>query len=109
MATNYFKDNIRYLRKINHLTQKQLADYIGKTPNCISNWEQGLRQPIVADCVKVCERFNVDFYDLINTDLRQSYNFDANTYREKELLTVFRNLTHDQQDAIITMMKSMVK
>lgn len=66
---NYFASNIKYLRKINRLTQKDLAKKLGKTPNAISNWEQGIRQPTVNDLAIVCNYFNIDIMDIFEEDL----------------------------------------
>lgn len=37
--------NIKKYRELKGLTQKQLADAVGKTKNVISNWENGLNRP----------------------------------------------------------------
>lgn len=66
---NYFAENIKYLRKMNHLTQKSLADRLGKTANAVSNWEQGIRQPTVNDMITVCNYFDIEIMDLMEKDL----------------------------------------
>lgn len=73
---NYFSSNIKYLRKIHNLTQKQLAERLHKTPNAVSNWEQGIRSPIVADIISICNYFSIDFTDLMETDLTSPIKTD---------------------------------
>ena len=43
----YFADNIKFIRKANRLTQKQMAAKLGKAPTTVAGWEQGVRTPIV--------------------------------------------------------------
>lgn len=103
---NYFADNIRYLRKIHKLTQKEMGKKLNKSSTAIAGWEQGVRTPIVKDTMEICKAFNVDFNDLIYTDL--SANPDLVNSRLNEMTDLFKLLNADQQDAIITTMKAMV-
>lgn len=66
---NFFASNIKYLRKVNRLTQKDLALRLGKTANAVSNWEQGIRKPTVNDMVIIANYFNLDIMDLFEEDL----------------------------------------
>ena len=104
---NYFADNIRYLRKRAKLTQKELGVKLGKSSNAIANWEQGVRQPIVRDTIAVCKLFGVDFDDLLYSDL--SLHIDTDTTLLGEAIGVFKQLTEDQQKAVIATMKAMVR
>ena len=38
-------DNIKQLRRIFNVTQKQLADIAGVTENAVSKWENGYSEP----------------------------------------------------------------
>lgn len=83
MTRNYFAGNIKHLRKVHRLTQKQLADLLGKTANAISNWEQGIRKPVVGDIINVCNYFHVDIMDLMETDLSIPESNDPVSLLEK--------------------------
>ena len=43
--TENFSNNLRILRKLRHMTQDQLAQELNTTRSCISNYENGKRQP----------------------------------------------------------------
>lgn len=102
---NFFATNLLYLRKKKKYTQAELARQLGKGESTIGCWENGIRQPTVADTIQVCKYFNLDIVDLISTDL----NTDSTNENEKELLRLYRRLTPDQQNAIIKTMETMVK
>lgn len=101
--TNYFAKNIKYLRRRHDITQQDLAKKIGKTKNAVSNWEQGIRQPIVHDVITLCNYFNVSFTDLMETDLsmdvidRSSLTFNGLSPAEKEKLLDYYNYIISQR------------
>lgn len=105
---NIFGNNIKFLRKQHKITQSELAKHINKTPNTVSNWEQGIRQPIVADVITLCKFFNVDYKDLLEKDLSLYPDLVSEQKKEK-LFSLFSRLSAEQQDAIINMIESMIK
>lgn len=50
---------IKELRKEKGLTQKQLANMVGKSETGLASWEQGLAEPSINDIIKLCEIFGV--------------------------------------------------
>ncbi len=56
---NKLQTRIKELRKEHGLTQKQLAQMLGKSETGLASWEQGLSEPCVADIIKLCEIFHV--------------------------------------------------
>lgn len=104
---NYFSSNVKYLRKLQGLTQNDLADKLGKSRKTISAWEAGRRSPIVADLMEVSAFFNVDIVDLFDVDL--SIPPQARTIDESELIMLFSKLTAEQQSAVMTTIKSMIQ
>lgn len=100
MTNNYFSKNIRYLRKKYGITQSELAKRIGKTKNAVSNWEQGIRQPIVLDVIKICKYFDIDFSDLMESDLTQK------EFNDDEL--VLKGLSEEEKKKIIEYYKFII-
>lgn len=100
MTNNYFSKNIRYLRKKYGITQSELAKRIGKTKNAVSNWEQGIRQPIVLDVIKICNYFDIDFSDLMESDLTQQ------KFNDDEL--VIKGLSEEEKKKIIEYYKFII-
>ena len=102
----YFADNIKFIRKANRLTQKQMAAKLGKAPTTVAGWEQGVRTPIVRDTLEICRIFGVELEDLLDTDLSLSYvATNVNIYEMTEL---FNKLDSTQQKIVYDLMKSMV-
>ncbi|MBW3493219.1 S24 family peptidase [Bacillus sp. FDAARGOS_1420] len=70
MKKKYFKYNLKFLRKKNKLTQKQLASILEVNQSSISEWEKGLKEPATFGVVKIiADLFNVTVDDLFFTDL----------------------------------------
>ncbi len=66
-----FKENLRYLRKINKMSQNELADRLGyKSFTTIQKWEDGTSFPKVANLNALAALFEVDLDQLLNEDLR---------------------------------------
>ncbi|MCU0402500.1 MAG: helix-turn-helix domain-containing protein [Algoriphagus sp.] len=64
----FLKQNIKYLRNINGLTQPQLGEILGVSRDNVASYERGTVPPI--DIFhKFVNYFNVSFNDLIEKDL----------------------------------------
>lgn len=61
-----FKDNLIHLRKLNQLTQEDVADKIGVTRQSIAKWESGETTPDLDKCRLLSELFGVSLDDLAN-------------------------------------------
>jgi transcriptional regulator with XRE-family HTH domain len=67
----YIDKNIRYLRKVKSLTQKDLARLMGTTHSTISGYEKGLNEPTAGVLNKLAQALEVSIDDLLNKDLTQ--------------------------------------
>ena len=66
-----FKDNLRYLRRSNNMSQDELADKLGyKSFTTVQKWEDGTAFPRVKTLNKIAEIFDVDVDHLLNIDLK---------------------------------------
>ncbi len=66
-----FKDNLRYLRKVNKMSQDELADKLGyKSFTTVQKWEDGTAFPRVSTLNKIAGIFDVDVDHLLNTNIR---------------------------------------
>ena len=64
----FLKQNIKYLRNMNGLTQPQLGEIIGVSRDNVASYERGTVPPV--DILhKIVNYFNVSFNDLIEKDL----------------------------------------
>lgn len=58
--------NILKLRKVNKMSQEDVAEKIGVSRQTIAKWESGESVPDVISCGKLAELFNVSLDDLVN-------------------------------------------
>ena len=66
-----FKDNLRYLRRSNKMSQDELADKLGyKSFTTVQKWEDGTAFPRVRTLNKIAEIFDVDVEHLLNVNIR---------------------------------------
>jgi len=66
-----FKENLRYLRRTNNMSQDELAEILGyKSFTTVQKWEDGTAFPIAKNLNKIAGIFNVDLDHLLNKDLR---------------------------------------
>ena len=66
-----FKDNLRFLRRSNNMSQDELAERLGyKSFTTVQKWEDGTAFPRVKTLSKMAEIFNVDVDHLLNINLR---------------------------------------
>ncbi|MCH5193470.1 MAG: helix-turn-helix transcriptional regulator [Oscillospiraceae bacterium] len=63
-----FGENLKKLRKGNDLTQEQLADILGVSPQAVSRWEIGTTYPDITMLPTIANYFDVTLDDLIGMD-----------------------------------------
>ena len=61
-----FCQNLKEIRKLCGLTQKQVANSLGVVESCYANWEQGRTEPSISMLRKLCEVFVVNLEELLN-------------------------------------------
>lgn len=66
---NYFVKNLKYLRKINNISQQKLADAIEMSRDGINSIENRGVSPTIDTLIKIRNYFNVNLDDLIFVDL----------------------------------------
>ncbi|MGN0155034.1 MAG: helix-turn-helix domain-containing protein [Lachnospiraceae bacterium] len=61
-----FKDNLISLRKMNHLSQEELAEKLGISRQTLSKYETGESVPDIEKCKQIADYFEVSLDDLVN-------------------------------------------
>ena len=61
-----FCDNLISLRKINNLSQEQLAEKLNISRQTLSKYETGESIPDIEKCKAIADFFNVSLDDLVN-------------------------------------------
>lgn len=65
-----FKENLRYLRKVNGLSQEELAHKLGyKSFTTVQKWEDGTSFPKLRNLNLLADLFNVEIDHLLNQNL----------------------------------------
>lgn len=68
-----FKENLRFLRRTNGISQDDLAAELGyKSFTTVQKWEDGTSFPKVENLNRLSTIFNVDLDDLLNADLTKT-------------------------------------
>lgn len=65
---NKFKENIRYLRTSEKLTQKDLAKALNVAPQTYASYEQGRREPDIDTLIKIARFYNVSLDFLVGIE-----------------------------------------
>ena len=66
-----FKENLRYLRRVNKMSQDELAEKLGyKSFTTVQKWEDGTAFPRVNTLNKMADIFNIDVDHLLNINVR---------------------------------------
>ena len=60
-----FHSNLVQLRKLNHMSQEDLAEKIGVSRQTLSKWETGESLPDIEKCKQLAELFGVTLDDLV--------------------------------------------
>ena len=63
-----FSDNLVQLRKLNDMTQEELAEAVGVTRQAIAKWESGNSVPDLERSKAIADAFGVSLDDLANYD-----------------------------------------
>ena len=65
-----FSENLTELRKINHLTQEDIAEKVGVSRQSVAKWESGETVPDLDKCKILADIFSVSLDDLANYDIK---------------------------------------
>ena len=66
-----FKDNLTHLRKLNHMTQEEIAEKLGVTRQAVAKWESGETIPDLEKSRQLAEIFGVSLDDIANYNLSE--------------------------------------
>ena len=72
-----FKDNLVYLRKLNNMTQEELAEKINVSRQSIAKWESGETVPDLEKCKFLSEIFGVSLDDLANYEAENNMGMNV--------------------------------
>jgi AbrB family looped-hinge helix DNA binding protein len=71
-----FRDNLVHLRKLNRMTQEDVAEKVGVTRQAIAKWESGETVPDLDKCSLLADVFGVSLDDLANYKAEENLGLD---------------------------------
>ncbi|MBQ1954424.1 MAG: XRE family transcriptional regulator [Clostridia bacterium] len=99
-----FEENLKYHRRKNGFTQKQLAQLLGYTEKSVSKWEKGGAMPTAELLLKLSDIFNVSLDELIYAQNDRNFFLGIDGGGTK---TVFK-LADENGETVNTVMKGAV-
>ena len=90
-----FSSNMRFLRKQNKMTQRELGEVLGYGYTTISNYENGRNEPSIYDLKKIANYFEVTIDYLVGNTSKinseQSYEYTKELESIRETLNELSN------------------
>ena len=71
-----FKDNLSHLRKLNHMTQEDIAEKLGVTRQAVAKWESGETIPDLDKSRQLAEVFGVSLDDMANYEPEENLGLE---------------------------------
>lgn len=99
----YLGSRLKYLRKLENITQQQLATALGIAKSTVSMYENGQREPDFETLEAIADYFNVDMRTFFpNTeDVPSASNIIALSPNEDEFLSIYRDLNTEGQEKLL--------
>ena len=70
-----FKDNLVQLRRLNNMTQEDIAEKVGVSRQAVAKWESGETSPDLEKSRLLAETLGVSLDDLANYEPKQNMVF----------------------------------
>ncbi len=71
-----FNENLPHLRKVNNLTQEDVAEKVGVSRQAVAKWESGETLPDLEKSKLLAEVFSVSLDDLVNYEPEESLGLE---------------------------------
>lgn len=85
----FLTSNLKHLRKVNNITQLDLAKKLNVSQAAVGNYESGYRVPESITLLQISRIFNITVDSLLFDDLRQ-----IDIYKEAELKALRNRVIH---------------
>ncbi len=71
-----FANNLKHLRKIRGLSQKEMGDILSITKDRIGQWETNKSYPHATVLMQIAKEFNINVYDLWEVKLEDGVDYN---------------------------------
>lgn len=107
--------NIKKIREEKGLTQEQVANFVGKSKNVVSNWENGLNRPDADTIELLLALFEVDANTLFDWNDKTNKQKDVEIIKSKiessikEVLPDLNSLSSEDVQLISEFVRRLIK
>ena len=98
---NYFSINLNYIKRINYLKNKDIADVLEVSSTTIGQYLKELTQPNADALLKISETFGYSIDDLLKIEIEKSNKFKAD-YVNEDATGYQKQIINDQLEAAKT-------
>lgn len=95
-----FSSTLKALREEKHITQEELASYLGITRSAVAGYETKGKQPDFERLILIAKFFNVSIDYLISGKEESLISITNNTTKETNLIHSYRKLSKNSQIAL---------
>ena len=92
------------LRTERNWTEYQLAERSGLTQSTISSWYRKNMLPTIPSLSKICDAFGITLSQFFQED-----NSENLTEKQKEILGIWNNLSTNEQETVMSMLRGLRK
>lgn len=108
MSKYYYRNNLKYLRKLHNMTQKELGQKMGVGYSTVSRWEKGDNDININIATKLSQIFDVQVFHFLYSDL-ETYEGEYRGFKplfeeykivkqdERELIDLYRTLNESHK------------
>lgn len=96
-------ENLKRIRKENHLSQEQLAEKLGVSRQAVSKWESGQSYPEMDKVLLICKLFDYKMDELMNENVKEV----EETRQSKNNINQYIDEFFDKITKIVSMLSSM--
>lgn len=96
---------IKEYRKLNHLTQKEIACLTGYQQTLISKWENKEREPNLDAICKLSDAFNISLDELVGRNFKK-YTTTNLTKTQQKIFDILPSLNEQQCVAVLSMIEA---
>lgn len=93
---------IKKYRINKELSQKDLAELLGKTKNAVSNWENGVNKPSADTIERLCEILDIPISEFFGSNDVKALELSR---EEEKLVLSWRKLTRTNKNKILGMIE----
>ena len=106
----YLGSRLKYLRKLENITQQQLATALGIAKSTISMYENGQREPDFETLEAISDYFNVDLRTFFPSEEKSSKTGSVDpSPDEVRLLSLYRELNEEGREKLVDYADDMVR